>query len=215
MADKRTYYVICEDNCKFESMTKEQILAAIEQAVSEGEIKDVDTGFVTKLQELNKKGALKFWVGTAAEFNALADQEEDVFYIVTDSTEGSDIESAIEDLRSDVDVLENKFNKTLWTGTFKNTDTTPFTVEGFENYSLFAITVNGHVYLSYRNTNNNTLEGNYFYRAYSSSKDTDIQYNHYVAVNYSGNQITAVEANEESSNLPIRTAKLTKIVGIL
>ena len=50
MADnERNYYVLSENNCKFESFTKEQILSAIQQAVNSGEIKNVDTGFVTKI----------------------------------------------------------------------------------------------------------------------------------------------------------------------
>ena len=68
---ERNYFVLRDDNCRFPSMTKEQILAAITQAVSTGEIKDVDTGFVTKIKELNKNKQLSFWVGTTAEYNAI------------------------------------------------------------------------------------------------------------------------------------------------
>lgn len=101
MADNRTYYVICADGCKFESMTKEQILSAIEQAVSKGEIKDVDTGFVTKIREKNKNAGLSFWVGTSAEYNALATINNDCFYILTDDTIGDDLKAAIETLKTD------------------------------------------------------------------------------------------------------------------
>ena len=52
MSDGKKYYCFCGSNCKYETMTKEQILAAIEQAVEDGEIRDVDTGFVTKVKEL-------------------------------------------------------------------------------------------------------------------------------------------------------------------
>ena len=219
---ERTYYVKCKDDCLFEGMTKEQILAAIEQAVSTGEIKDVDTGFITKIKEVNKNNPLMFWVGTAAEFNALEVQEENVFYIITDTTEGEDIYAAINELTAEVNNLQTaiedwkkEFNKTLWTGTFKNTSTEPITVTGFENYSLFAITVNGRVYVTYRSKNDNTLEGCVFKRTYSASSDKDVQYNYYCSVTYSGNKITAVEANDESSMYPVRTANLTKIVGIV
>jgi len=80
MADnERNYYVLSENNCKFESFTKEQILSAIQQAVNSGEIKNVDTGFVTKIKEQNKNAGLMFWVGTQAEYNALESKKTTVF----------------------------------------------------------------------------------------------------------------------------------------
>lgn len=83
---ERNYYVICDDNCRFPSMTKEQILAAITQAVEGHEIADVDTGFVTTLKEQNANTGLRFWVGTTAQYNALASKERNVLYILTDET---------------------------------------------------------------------------------------------------------------------------------
>lgn len=84
MPDERKYYVFCEDGCKFESMTKEQILAAITQAVEGGTIQDVDTGFVTKIKELNKNRELKTWVGTRAQYNAISVPDVNTVYIITD-----------------------------------------------------------------------------------------------------------------------------------
>lgn len=98
MPDSRTYYVIADDNCKFESMTKEQILAAITQAVESHSISDVDTGFVTTLKERNAGNGLKFWVGTTAQYNALDPKEENCFYILSDDTELEDLETAISNL---------------------------------------------------------------------------------------------------------------------
>lgn len=69
---ERKYWVFCDDGCKFESMTKEQILAAIQQAVSEGTISNIDAGFITKIKEQNAGGALSFWKGTEAQLNKLA-----------------------------------------------------------------------------------------------------------------------------------------------
>lgn len=88
-----TYYVLNEGDNKFESMTKEQILAAIEQAVSTGQIKDVDTGFVTTIKEVNHQQGLKFWYGTMAEFNALGSKQPNTFYIFSDDTTLQDIEN--------------------------------------------------------------------------------------------------------------------------
>lgn len=83
---ERKYFVLCEDNCKFESMTKEQIYAAIMQAAETGEIANVDAGFITKVQEQNGGRNLFFWLGTTAEYNALAEKLENCLYIKTDDT---------------------------------------------------------------------------------------------------------------------------------
>lgn len=104
----RKYYVLCNDNCRFESMTKEQILTAIDQAVSTGEIQDVDTGFVTAIKEMNKNAALSFWVGSQAEYNALSEITENCFYIITDDSTDTDLNTAFEELKQEVDVLEEK-----------------------------------------------------------------------------------------------------------
>lgn len=98
MADRK-YYVLCEANCKFESMTKEQILTAIEQAISKGEIKDVDTGFVSTLKEKNGGSGISFWIGTQSEYNAAVENGvdlTDVFCIVTDDTTEEDLLAEIE-----------------------------------------------------------------------------------------------------------------------
>lgn len=107
MADERNYYVICADGCKFESMTKEQILAAITQAVETGEIKDVDTGFVTKIKEQNSGLGLSFWVGTQAEYNALETKPTNCFSIITDDTFAEDINAAVDEMQSEVNILTN------------------------------------------------------------------------------------------------------------
>lgn len=100
--DGRKYYVLCGINCKFESMTKEQILTAIAQAVETGEIKDVDTGFVTKIKEQNRGAALSFWIGTTAEYNALEEKTANCFYICTDDTTGDDLKKSIDELREGI-----------------------------------------------------------------------------------------------------------------
>jgi hypothetical protein len=110
MSDRK-YYVLCDMNCKFEGMTKEQILAAIEQATSTGEIKDVDTGFVTKLKESNKNAALSFWVGTQAEYNALETITENCFYIISDDTSGEDFDTAFAELKEEVEALADANSK--------------------------------------------------------------------------------------------------------
>ena len=105
MPDERTYHVIADDKTKAESMTKEQILAAIAQAIGTGTISDIDTGFVTRIKELNRNIGLKFWIGTTAEYNAIATKEQNCFYILTDDTELDDIETAVSGFQSEIDNL--------------------------------------------------------------------------------------------------------------
>lgn len=96
---ERRYYVICEYNCKFESMTKEQIIAAIEEAT--GNVPThIDDAFITKLKEINKNGAVKFWVGTRAEYNALQTKRTDTLYMITDDDIIASLTARIEALEA-------------------------------------------------------------------------------------------------------------------
>lgn len=104
MAD-RIYYCFCEANCKWETMTKEQIITAIEQAVSGGTIQDIDSGFISTIKEINHQQGLRFWVGTSAEFNSISERENNVLYIKTDDASADDIEAAISELRTDIEAI--------------------------------------------------------------------------------------------------------------
>lgn len=106
MSDGRKYYCYCDANCKYETMTKEQILAAITQAVRTGTVADVDTGFVTKVKETNKGGHVTFWVGTNAQYNAIEAYEKDCVYIITDETTDKDIAAAIKSAEETAKQLE-------------------------------------------------------------------------------------------------------------
>lgn len=110
MPYERHYYVLCDDNCKFESMTKEQIISAIAEATGHT-VTDIDEAFITKLKETNRGNAVKIWVGTQAEYNALVSSfniEEDTIYLTND---GDDISGLIEDverLKPDVESLKEE-----------------------------------------------------------------------------------------------------------
>lgn len=114
--EDRKYYVLCEKNCKFEGLTKEQILTAIAQTVETGEIKDVDSGFITTLKEQNSGVGLQMWIGTQAEYNALTEIAENCFYIITDDTTEADIAETLKQQNNTIaDVkkyVEDKANAT-------------------------------------------------------------------------------------------------------
>lgn len=104
MADRK-YYARCESGCLFETMTKEQILAAIAQAVETGKIKDVDAGFITKIVEQNGNIPMSIWIGSAAEYNALSDEQKnssDVVHFVKDGGTIAVLKQNVEQLREEV-----------------------------------------------------------------------------------------------------------------
>lgn len=107
MSDGRKYYCICDSNCKFETMTKEQILAAIAQAVETGKIGNCDAGFITKVKEQNSGGYVTFWVGTQASYNALDNIEQNCLYIITDDTTESDIMNSLQDIKETESDIQN------------------------------------------------------------------------------------------------------------
>lgn len=106
MADERTYFVLCADNCRFEGMTKEQILSAITQAVELGEIRDVDTGFVTKIKEKNGGMQVTLWVGTQAQYNAIEVPDVNCLYIITDDRTVQEMQDAIVSLQEKIERIE-------------------------------------------------------------------------------------------------------------
>lgn len=108
MSDGKKYYCFCSSNCKYETMTKEQIITAIEQAVEDGEIRDVDTGFVTRVQELHAAKALTFWIGTMAAYNAIETPETNCLYIITDDTQEDDLNNTMESLMRNVEELQEQ-----------------------------------------------------------------------------------------------------------
>lgn len=96
MSEKK-YYCFCGSNCKYETMTKEQIMAAIAQATGVTDI-DPDAGFISKVKETNGR-YVTFWVGTQAQYNALQVKEENCLYIITDDTSKADFEKTVADMQ--------------------------------------------------------------------------------------------------------------------
>lgn len=143
MSDRK-WFVRCQTGCLAESMTKEQIFTAITQAVETGEIKDVDTGFITRIKEQNKGVALYFWVGTQAEYNAIETKINNCFYIVTDDSTEEDIEAAIAALTKSVETVEKRQAQqfaSLWAGeiTESGIDAEQVKAEGISKYNLFKL----------------------------------------------------------------------------
>ncbi len=102
-------YALCGTNCRYETLTKEQIITAIANAVQNGDIGDIDAGFITTIKEQNGGEGLRFWVGTMAAYNALTEKSADILYIVTDDNTLGDIEQSFEDMKTTLDnITEGK-----------------------------------------------------------------------------------------------------------
>ena len=108
MADTPRVYVFCDHNCKYEGLTKEQILTAIYQAVNDGIITDINAGFIQTIKTINNT-ALKFFVGSQSEYDALPEMDkQNLFAIITDDTTREDMTAFLEDLKRLIDELEIK-----------------------------------------------------------------------------------------------------------
>lgn len=107
------FFCFCDNNCKYETMTKEQIITAIYQACKEGHISNIDTGFITKVKETNKGEDVVFWVGTTAEYNALSTKDPKCFYLKTDDTTLSNFATEIEEIKKYVDTTLGAFGAEL------------------------------------------------------------------------------------------------------
>lgn len=92
---ERKYYCLCDSNCKFETLNKEQILSAITQACSGAAVIDPDASPISKVKEGNAGKSVTFWVGTQAQYNAIAAKDPYCVYVITDSTKDADIVNSI------------------------------------------------------------------------------------------------------------------------
>lgn len=157
-------YVICDANCKFEGMTKEQIYTAIVQAVNEGTIGDIDTGFVTTIKDI-LGNPLKFFVGTQAKYNALsATQRQGLFAIITDDTNKDGITEAINTLNQEIKAIQEA-------QTYKS-KTVTYNTRIF-NWSIHNLT-NGIYSCLVRGTYNNYSHYTLFLHCHKRENDTGI-----------------------------------------
>lgn len=108
MPEELKVYALDEGKNNFQTMTKEQILSAINQKISSGSIVNIDDAFITKIKEMNAGALVQLWIGTQAEFQALSEKQEDVLYILSDDPTVDDIEDSISSLEQSVsDVAQN------------------------------------------------------------------------------------------------------------
>ena len=94
-------YVFDGKLCKFEGMTKEQILNAIYEATGVMP-QDVDEGFISTIVETNRSRSIHVWSGTMAEYNALPTYDANTLYFIDGDSTIDDLEAAIQNLNDEL-----------------------------------------------------------------------------------------------------------------
>lgn len=169
--NERTYYVLCDDNCRFEGMTKEQIINAIVQATGV-EPQDIDQGFITKVLEQNQQNNLKFWVGTEAQYNAISTKANDILYIIKQAGKPlllyGDLEEKATEVATNVatEVTREILEREIFSGLIKTKDWTisAFTLDGNATRTATkAIGVTNWVPMSIASWDINVVSGNAYH----------------------------------------------------
>lgn len=94
-----TVYALDSGGNRIATFSAEQILEAINAAITTGEIPSELTAFIDAIKEQNKGESLKFWLGTQAEFLALENTEENIIYFINDSTNLKELSDALDQLK--------------------------------------------------------------------------------------------------------------------
>lgn len=83
------------------SLTDEQVNTALtewlEMNAEQTQLTTINAAVITKIREMHKKGLIRFWVGTKAEYAAIT-AEDNVFYVLTDEDPLTDIQSKVNGL---------------------------------------------------------------------------------------------------------------------
>lgn len=136
-----TVYVLCDTNCKYEGMTKEQIVAAIAEATGVTPT-NVDDGFITKIKEMNASGTVKLWIGTMAEFNALTTKDANTLYLMTDDDTAETWDEIADDVTECAETLDKIMNGT--TAVPKATDAEKAEKTDFTNQTTWRSQASGN-----------------------------------------------------------------------
>lgn len=141
---ERNYYVICDDNCKFEGMTKQQIYDAIAE-VTGNTPTPVDEAFITQIKEQNANKNLKVWKGTEAQYNALQSTDPDTVYFI-----GTNQVKDLDDIKSDIYELQTEVQPINRGGTGATDAEAAARNLGFNDYVVETIIKDGWVIRKYK-----------------------------------------------------------------
>lgn len=183
-------YALCDANCRWETMTREQILTAIMQAVNEGSIGNVDAGFIQTVLTINNQ-ELRFFYGEQSAYDALSDaQKQGTYAIITNDGFRDGVESAIKALQEDVESLQAQ--QTILGEKIDNT------VDRIKDGSIIAEkaqeATTARTLKSYLKSNNITERGLYLVNFKVTEESGDI---------INGSSIISIDDVDEDSQAPI------------
>ncbi len=105
-------YALDSHNNYVPTMSKEDILAAIQTAAAGGSFEGFDnTAFVSRLKEINKNSSFSVWVGTQAEYNAVTEKQSNVLYLITDDPLCDDLPNAVDSIKKSFEEIETAITK--------------------------------------------------------------------------------------------------------
>lgn len=92
------------------SLTDEQVNTALtewlEINAEQTQLTTINAAFITKIREMHKKGLIRFWVGTKAEYEAIT-PEDNVFYVLTDEDPLTDVIKEVEQNAQEIGAIAN------------------------------------------------------------------------------------------------------------
>ena len=112
------HYVLDENNNKVEAFTKEEVLAVLQQAINDGTLENIvkDAGFINKIKCCVTGGTTRIAYVTQAKYNELKAGnllQENTEYNIVDDTTAEDIEKALEDLNTNINNVNDRFENYL------------------------------------------------------------------------------------------------------
>jgi hypothetical protein len=109
----KTYYCYCDDHCKYQTFTAEQIVGLLEYVIENNALPsdlivdgNIDSSTqisaVNSIVEQNHNKSLKIWVGTQAEYDAYTGDKTNLFAIISDDTTKQEIIDAVNKNTNDI-----------------------------------------------------------------------------------------------------------------
>jgi hypothetical protein len=89
------------------TMSREEIIAAIQTAANGGNLEGFENcAFVSQVKEINRNAAFSVWVGTQAEYNAIAEPAKNVLYLISDDPMCNELPTAVAGIKETTREIE-------------------------------------------------------------------------------------------------------------
>lgn len=138
------YFVVDENKNLVEALSKEDVYSILEQAIEDGDLSHIeeDSAFVSKLKEANSNNTVRIWLGTMAEFNAIATKDPNTLYIFTDDDSADSWDEIADQVRTNKDDIESLSNNIQTMPKLKKATYTNFYDLTMKLYSIVNLNMN-------------------------------------------------------------------------